>query len=96
MKKKISSFGKFLSKIPLFVAKRVFVFGLVVFFLAFILSGIIFYQRVISFQESDDSASESLFRIDENNYQKFLDFQQKQEETFNNAGVQSYRDIFRY
>ncbi len=95
MKNKILSIGKFLLKIFWFVAERVFVFGLAGFFIASILGSVVFYQRVVLPQESDDSTSKSLFQIDENSYQKFLDFQLKRKEIFNSVGVQSYRDIFK-
>jgi len=95
MKRKILELGKFLSKILLLIASNAFISGLFVFFAAFILAGLLFCSRVFWVKEEKGAAVGIQSQIDEGSYQKFLDFQQKQEAVFNRPICQGCRDIFK-
>ncbi len=95
MKKKILALKKFLSEIPWLVASNIFIAGLFVFFIAFILSGFLFYERAIATKEGESAVPKSLLQIDSGNYGRFLDFRQEQDAIFYGAGCEACRDIFK-
>jgi len=95
MNRKILAIKKKLSKIPLLIASNVFISGLVVFFVAFILVGILFYRHIVGAEKEEGPAPGPQFQINQGDYQKFLDFLQGQEAVFSQPKCENCRDIFR-
>ena len=94
MKKKIAALGKFLLKTPWLVANNIFIAGLFVFFIAFIVSGFLFYKRIIATEEGESATPKSVLQIDGGNYGRFLNFRQEQGLIFNGTGCEFCRYIF--
>lgn len=94
-KKQLKKIKYRLRLLPLILGERAFLTSLVLFFIAVILGGAIFYKYSILAEQREAEFSEKLLYFDEKNLQEVLVFWQARQTKFQEADSKQYVNSFK-
>ena len=95
MKIKIRKFKKFLENLPLTIAQHAFLACLLLFLLALIFGGLLFYKYSILAQKTNLEDLSWGFYLEEETYQQVLKVWQEQDRKFQEADFKEYPNPFK-
>lgn len=85
----------FIKRLPRILAEHSFLTILILFFLALILGGLIFYKYIFLIEKAEPQIIKKPFRLEEQIYQKILKEWEERERRFNEASLKVYPDPFK-
>lgn len=92
--KKIEKIIKFFKKIPRILAMNIFLVSLISFFIALILTGLIFFRYYISVQKQELIFYKKDIEFNEQGFQNVLNFWKEREKKFQEADSKTYYNPF--
>lgn len=92
--KEIKKTKKFLSNIPLNIAKHAFLSSLVIILLSLILGALLFYKYTVLAEKAGNEDLGQKHLLEEKLYQRVLDVWQEREKTFQQASIKDYPNPF--
>lgn len=95
MKFEIKKIKKFSNYLFLAIVKHAFLVSLILFLLALIFGGYLFYKYIILVQKIDIGVLEKPFLLNEKNYQDVLKTWQEQEKRFKETDFKEYPNPFK-
>ena len=90
--KKIKSFFE---KLPRILAKNAFLVSIVLFFIAMVLGGLLFYKYDILVERAKPESSEKLLYFDEKNFEAVFKIWQDRQAKFQEADSKQYSNPFK-
>lgn len=91
---KIKKIKEFLKRLVWIIGRNAFVVFVILFFLALILGGFIFYKYSFLAEKSEPQITERPLRLEETIYQKILKEWQIRQQKFKEAEEKEYPDLF--
>jgi len=93
-KKQFKKIKNFLKRVPRIIGEHAFLTSLMLFFIAAILGGLVFYKYSILTEQRKSEFSENLLYFDEKSFKALLKIWQERQKNFEQADFNQYQDPF--
>lgn len=93
-KKQFKKIGYFFKKFPRILAENAFLISLVLFFIAMVLGGFLFYKYYILVERAESQPSQKLLYFDKQNFETVLKAWQDRQINFQAADSKQYLNPF--
>jgi len=94
-KKQFKKIKNFLKRVPRIIGEHAFLTSLMLFFIAAILGGLVFYKYSILVEQRKSEFSENLLYFDEKSFEAVLKIWQERQKNFEQADFKEYSNPFR-